>query len=209
VCSDCQVDKCLDCFNSGIDSCDRCEKGQHFDGGKCSDCDDFEDTVICSQCTGLNQCTKCNLGYRLGFADTEYEGKCLTCDDGNCDVCDRAAGTCQICKPGFWLDETSLECVACQGNSCLECSGPTTCSVCDERRSVLRGGKCVCKTWDQWYYDSEQENSCLCGNDYIDVEGMCVGCNSIIEGCGTCGEKAEQDNNESFVYLGEHEERPD
>jgi len=75
VCTDCQVDKCANCLESGISGCDRCEKGLFFNGEKCTDCDDFEDTVICAECSALNECTKCNLGYRLGFPDTDYEGK--------------------------------------------------------------------------------------------------------------------------------------
>lgn len=78
---DCTIDKCTECFNSGIKNCDKCEKGHFYTGENCSDCDEFKDTVICAECTGKNKCTKCNLGYRLGLEDTEYAGKCLTCDD--------------------------------------------------------------------------------------------------------------------------------
>lgn len=45
--------------------------------------------MICKECTGLNECTKCNIGYRIGLEGSQDEGKCLTCSDGNCETCDR------------------------------------------------------------------------------------------------------------------------
>lgn len=94
ICTDCTVDKCADCFNAGKDGCDRCEKGLFFDGSNCKDCDDQADSVICSECSEFDVCTKCNEGYRLGLDTTDVAGKCLPCDTSFCAECDRKSGIC-------------------------------------------------------------------------------------------------------------------
>jgi hypothetical protein len=115
VCTDCELDRCLSCWDSGLSSCDTCEEGYYFNGQKCDKCDDQINTVICSACEKKNFCKECNSGYRLGPPGTQYEGQCLSCNDENCDVCNKEDGYCSKCRSGFYLDTFLYECKPCTG----------------------------------------------------------------------------------------------
>lgn len=70
----------------------------------------------------------------MGLPGTEFEGKCLTCEDANCASCDRAAGICLECKAGFYLE--NYDCQPC-GGVCLECESKDVCTKCDPQKSEL------------------------------------------------------------------------
>ena len=54
VCSDCEVDGCIDCFDSGEKYCDTCELGYYYSSlmNACLDCDSYENATTCAECTG-------------------------------------------------------------------------------------------------------------------------------------------------------------
>lgn len=56
VCTDCQLDGCADCSTTSFNKCGTCDAGLFYDAkvNRCSDCDDYEGSVICKECKGLN-----------------------------------------------------------------------------------------------------------------------------------------------------------
>lgn len=167
------------------------------------------DGVICAECSDRDTCFRCNTGYRLGLPGTSDEGKCLQCDAVNCATCDEITGRCLECYAGYFLDPVAGTCKTCVGSVCEECDSPTSCTKCNSYKATLTDGKCVCNTWNQWYFDSSQINSCTCGLDFLDVEGNCKMCSSILPGCASCTELDKQNEEGTHLYLGVHPEKPE
>ena len=105
VCMDCKLTGCLNCEESGADKCDVCDQGLYYDStqNKCLDCDEYEDAVLCRKCDGYNQCTECNVGYRLGQYGSDWQGRCRPCDDPQCALCNELTGQCDECREGWFL----------------------------------------------------------------------------------------------------------
>ena len=140
VCRPCEVTGCVNCWNSGVSSCDECELGTMYAGNQCVECDGDPDMLICRRCqestleTQEIDCIECNRGFRKGAENTHEHGQCLLCDDKNCLNCDEDSAMCLECAPGFYLEGPT--CAPCSDN-CLTCSAKDVCTSCKPNQYAL------------------------------------------------------------------------
>ncbi len=171
-CVSCGID-CVSCINSGMNSCDVCETGYHLDSTTKTCVCNF---VECSVAQDSVTCDKCMIAYTL-----KYKEPCIACTATNCADCPSPESTtCNTCKPGYWLDPTTLTCgsVSCQSNtpSCISCASATTCLVCNIGYYYMAAGNCpACRVFCSICHDGTTCDTCMSGY-YLTKDKTCVAC---------------------------------
>ena len=141
-----------------------CPYGMIISGAICIPC-----YSLCKECNDIyyNNCTSCSSDKILinnecicnkGHFMTVYQN-CLKCTD-NCQNCSNST-TCNICFSGYYYNQTSSLCEACD-NNCKECIGPkiSDCISCSNSSIIPSkpSGNCTCM--DNYYISNLNPIQC-------------------------------------------------
>mmetsp|Transcript_14630 Transcript_14630/g.17477 ORF Transcript_14630/g.17477 Transcript_14630/m.17477 type:complete len:152 (-) Transcript_14630:390-845(-) len=148
------------------------------------------------ECSDSKTCTRCETGRLL------EDGICTGCSKNLCLRCDESTGTCARCKSGFYMESDGKTCSPC-ATGCAECSGPGACLQCDaikHTRIEPVNGKCYCDQFNGWYPDDASGGvDCKCLSDWLTVDGDCTTCQTVFQGCSSCG---KINSNDTDVFTG-------
>ena len=171
ICQKCALDNCVNCRDSGKDSCDKCDAGYFFDQfqGIC------EDSTCrlkhCKTCdkAGIYACDECSEGYYYNALLSRC--KSAECLLDNCDSCAvSGVQSCDVCIDGFKFNrETGLcEDITCKIDKCSDCStsGIYSCDVCEEG-----------------FYFDETDMKC---HDFTCKTDQCMKCDANPKVCEKC-----------------------
>jgi hypothetical protein len=164
--------------SGGSPTISACWDGYYLAENACSTCQE----TYCKNCPS-NTCAECSAGFFLS------NGKCYAGVTG-CYTLNQIA-KCSGCTIGYFWDEPTLACKACNILNCLHCGAETICSAC-ATGFYLEGGNCtVCpfENLTNCVSCSGATKCDLCKDGYYwdTAAGMCINCST---GCKYCGEAA-------------------
>jgi hypothetical protein len=138
----------------------------------------------------IGVCEKCKPGFSMRAAtqtcSQTCQNSCYYCLDGDSTTCTKCkdnaylVGAFCLCKPGFYMDAPTGNCVACH-SACGTCTaaGNTNCLTCSAKTFLSAATTCTCRK-----------------GQFMDGAGLCQpcvdGCNSCLDGatCAICDPNA-------------------
>lgn len=152
-CDDSQahIKNCVEYVEIGYPKCLRCEFGFGLDSQNlCHPCQ-INGCAICNE--SPNKCTSC-YGGKVGKDTCQFEIPEL-CKDMNCDVCDQSSDICQMCKPGFSLNNDLLCVEGMTGCQILADGKKNRCFLCNYSHYLNKDGICLLNSeYDYPFYKS-------------------------------------------------------
>ena len=145
-CEESGIDGCLKALGGVPNICIECEPELVLSTDK-TRCESDKSVIpFCEIFKSENQCKECKLGFvrSKNWNVCEKRTQSSSTVSTNClsEVISRKT-SCDLCKPGFKLNEKG-ECVSCGGNGCAICgSGLTNCSLCQKSFFMNSDLKCV------------------------------------------------------------------